>query len=163
MDADYWRRVERVLDVALESDPSRWPALVAEQCEGDDEIRREVESLLGRYATAQSYLKSRPAAIASALLAEAQESDGSYEGQRFGAYRVVRELGRGGMSRVFLAERADGEFEQQVALKLLRPGLDSDIDLSRFKVERQILASLNHPTSRDSSTAASLPRALHFF
>jgi len=49
------------------------------------------------------------------------------------------------MSRVFLAERADGEFEQQVALKLLRPGLDSDIDLNRFKVERQILASLNHP------------------
>ena len=145
MDAEYWRRVEHVLDVALESDPSQWPALVAEQCEGDDSVRREVESLLGRYATARSYLTSRPVDIAAALLAEARETGVSYEGRRFGAYRVVRELGRGGMSRVFLAERADGEFEQQVALKLLRPGLDSDIDQSRFKVERQILASLNHP------------------
>jgi len=49
------------------------------------------------------------------------------------------------MSRVFLAERADGEFEQQVALKLLRPGFDSDIDVMRFRAERQILASLSHP------------------
>jgi serine/threonine-protein kinase len=145
MDADYWRRVERVLDMALESEPSQWPTVVAEACHGDDDVRREVESLLGRYATARSYLRSRPVAIAAALLAEARETSVSYEGRRFGAYRVVRELGRGGMSRVFLAERADGEFEQQVALKLLRPGLDSDIDLNRFKVERQILASLNHP------------------
>ena len=49
------------------------------------------------------------------------------------------------MSRVFLAERADGQFEQQVAVKLLRPGLDSEPDLQRFRAERQILASLNHP------------------
>ena len=147
MDGEYWRRVERVLDVALESDPSQWPALVAEQSGGDDAVRREVENLLSRYTTAKSYLNSRPIAIAAALLDEARETtDGlSYEGRRFGAYRVVRELGRGGMSRVFLAERADGEFEQQVALKLLRPGLDSDIDLNRFKIERQILASLSHP------------------
>lgn len=124
MDSDYWRKVERVLDVALESEPSSWPALVAEHCENDEDLRREVESLLSRYSTASSYLRSRPAAAAAALLAEARvESDGiSYEGRRFGAYKVVRELGRGGMSRVFLAERADGEFEQQVALKLLRPG-----------------------------------------
>src|SRR5678816_4703458 len=145
MDADYWRRVERVLDMALESEPSQWPTVVAEACHGDDDVRREVESLLGRYATARSYLRSRPVAIAAALLAEARETSVSYEGRRFGAYRVVRELGRGGMSRVFLAERADGEFEQQVALKLLRPGLDSDLDLVRFRAERQILASLNHP------------------
>ncbi|MFL5458126.1 MAG: tetratricopeptide repeat protein [Myxococcales bacterium] len=54
-------------------------------------------------------------------------------------------MGRGGMSRVFLAERVDGQFEQQVALKLLRPGLDSDLDLARLRAERQILATLNHP------------------
>ena len=147
MDADYWRQVERVLDLALDTDPSRWPALVAEQCEGNDSVRREVENLLGRYTTARSYLNSRPAAIAAALLAEARDDTNgvSYVGRRFGAYSVVRELGRGGMSRVFLAERADGQFERQVALKVLRPGLDSDIDLNRFKAERQILASLNHP------------------
>jgi serine/threonine-protein kinase len=147
MDAEYWRRVERVLDLALDSDPSRWSAIVAEHSGGDDAFRREVEALLGQHAIASSYLSSRPAEIAAALLTEARESReaGSYEGRRVGAYRVIRELGRGGMSRVFLAERADGEFEQHVALKLLRPGLDSEIDVNRFKVERQILASLNHP------------------
>jgi tetratricopeptide (TPR) repeat protein len=147
MDADYWRQVERVLDLALDSDPSEWPTVVAEASGGNDALRREVESLLGRYTTARSYLKSRPAHIAAALLTEARADaeSVSYDGRRFGAYRVVRELGRGGMSRVFLAERADGEFEQQVALKLLRPGLDSAIELNRFRAERQILASLNHP------------------
>jgi len=49
------------------------------------------------------------------------------------------------MARVFLAERADGQFEHRVALKLLRPGIDSDVDVQRFRAERQILASLNHP------------------
>ena len=82
---------------------------------------------------------------AYAALADAETSGPRWEGRRVGAYRLVREIGRGGMSRVFLAERADGEFEQQVALKLLRPGFDSDIDVMRFRAERQILASLNHP------------------
>lgn len=65
-------------------------------------------------------------------------------GQRLGPWRIMREIGRGGMSRVFAAERADGQFEQDVAIKLLRPGLDSELDRERFRVERQALASLNH-------------------
>jgi len=65
--------------------------------------------------------------------------------RRIGPYRVVREIGRGGMAVVLLAERADGEFEQQVALKLIKPGLDSEQILQRFSRERQILASLHHP------------------
>ncbi len=66
-------------------------------------------------------------------------------GRRIGVYRIVRQIGQGGTSQVFLAERADGQFTQQVALKLLRPGHDSEIDQVRFRAERQILASLNHP------------------
>lgn len=65
-------------------------------------------------------------------------------GRRLGPWRIVREIGRGGMSRVFAAERADGAFDRQVAVKLLRPGLDSDLDLDRFRVERQVLATLDH-------------------
>ena len=92
------------------------------------------------------FLESPPAAAAAALVAEAREAGREQlDDRRIGAYRLVREIGRGGMSRVFLAERADGEFEQRVALKVLRPGLDSEIDLERFRAERQILASLNHP------------------
>ena len=150
MDVDRTRRVDAVLDAVLTREPTQWPALLDEACSGDPELRREVEALLARLDTAGRFLDSPPGAIAAALVAESRESESelaadSFAGRRIGAYRVDRELGRGGMSRVFLAERADGEFEQQVALKLLRPGLDSDLDLARLRAERQILATLNHP------------------
>lgn len=66
-------------------------------------------------------------------------------GQQFGNYRIVRLLGKGGMGAVYLAERADGEFQQEVALKLLAPHLVEDSFAERFRGERQVLASLNHP------------------
>ena len=62
-----------------------------------------------------------------------------------GVYAVIRELGRGGMGAVYLAERADGEFEKQVAIKLLKRGTDTDEVLRRFRAEREILARLEHP------------------
>ena len=62
-----------------------------------------------------------------------------------GPYRLVRELARGGMGVVYLAERADGQFEQRVALKLIKRGMDSDEIHRRFLAERQILARLSHP------------------
>ena len=150
MNVDRMRRIEAVLDAALTREPTEWPTLLDESCSGDPDLRREVEALLARLDTAKRFLESPPSAVAAALIAESHDLNAihggqSREGQRIGAYRVVRELGRGGMSRVFLGERADGQFEQQVALKLLRPGLDSDLDQERFRGERQILASLNHP------------------
>jgi serine/threonine-protein kinase len=145
MDVDRMRRVEQVLDAALTREPTEWQAVLDEQCTGDPELRREVEALLERLDTARQLLDSPPAAAAAALIGESVERGASYEGRRIGAYRLVREIGRGGMSRVFLAERTDGQFDHRAAVKLLRPGLDSDIDLARFRVERQILASLNHP------------------
>lgn len=146
MDADRWRRVADVLDAALATEPAAWPALLEKTCSGDPDLRREVESLLQRVDAVHGFLEHPPAAVAAALIAEEREASAAgLEGRRIGPYRIVREIGRGGMSRVFLAERADGQFEQLVALKLLRPGLDTDLDRGRFRVERQILASLNHP------------------
>ena len=135
MDSEYWRKVERVLDVALESDPSSWKSVLDSECGDDVALRAEAENLLSRYTTAQSYLASPPVMSAAALIAEAHESarGETLVGQRIGAYRLVRQIGRGGMSRVFLAARADGAFEQQVAFKVLRPGLDTDIDRNRFR------------------------------
>lgn len=140
-----WRRVERVLDLALESDPAQWRQIITDQCGDDEALRLEVERLLARHRTAERFLESPPGATAAALLAEARGDADGLPGHRFGAWRVLREVGRGGMSRVFLAERADGQYEQRAALKLLRPGLDSDVDLARFRAERQIMASLEHP------------------
>ena len=66
-------------------------------------------------------------------------------GRRVGIYELVKEIGRGGMGAVYLAERADGEFRQRVAVKLVKRGTDTDFVLNRFRHERQILASLEHP------------------
>ena len=66
-------------------------------------------------------------------------------GRTIGVYRLIEEIGRGGMGAVYRAERADGEFDQTVAIKLIKRGMDTDLILKRFRRERQILASLNHP------------------
>ena len=147
MDPDRWRVIERVLDEALAHEPEHWQAVLDETCSNDPELRAEVESLLRQAGSAQDFLASPPLAMAAAIVAESKPgaADANAAGRRVGAYRLIREIGRGGMSRVYLAERADGQFEQRVAVKLVRPGLDSELDQARFRVERQILAGLNHP------------------
>src|SRR5690606_24283314 len=101
--------------------------------------RGAVLSLLGADARTHSLLDGVAAdavpATDLALLAN----------QRIGPYRVVRHIGAGGMATVYLAERVDGEFSQTVALKLMRPGRQSDELARRFRAERQLLAQLEHP------------------
>ena len=146
MDATRWRRIDEALDAVLSRDRSEWAAVLDDVCAGDAALRAQVERLLERYDAAEHFLASRPAVLAARIVADGRApNDSRYVGRRIGAYRIVRQIGRGGMSRVFLAERADGHFEQRVALKLLRPGFDSDVDVGRFRAERQILASLSHP------------------
>jgi serine/threonine-protein kinase len=140
MDAETWGRVERVLDLVLTREPSEWPRILDQTCSDNPELRGQVEALLDEHERLGDFLHRRPSELFQELGAAAP-----MEGRRIGAYRLVRPIGRGGMSRVYLAERADGAFEQQVAVKLLRADLDSELDLARFRAERQILASLNHP------------------
>jgi serine/threonine-protein kinase len=142
-DSDRWRRLCDVLDAVLARDPLDWPEVLDATCAGAPDLRREAQELLDRVDDASRFLASPPTSAAAALVAEAEGATAA--GRRVGAYSIVREIGRGGMSRVFLARRADGHFEQHVALKLLRPGLDTEIDRSRFRAERQIVALLNHP------------------
>ncbi|NOT61686.1 MAG: protein kinase [Acidobacteria bacterium] len=84
-------------------------------------------------------------AVGTEVLSEALTESDPLIGQPLGVYRLVRELGRGGMGAVYLAERADDEFEQRVAIKLIKRGMDSDEIVRRFRQERQILAQLSHP------------------
>ncbi len=69
----------------------------------------------------------------------------SYLGKRVGIYRLQKKIGKGGMGAVYSASRVDGEFHQKVAVKLIKRGMDTDFVLNRFRHERQILASLEHP------------------
>lgn len=144
-DSERQQRLNAILDTALAHDARDWPVVVEAACQGDAGLRAEAMDLLRRVDAAASLLVSPPAAAAAAAVAEAQGRNDAWSGRRIGAYSIIREIGRGGMSRVFLAQRADGHFEQQVALKLLRPGLDTEVDRARFRTERQIVASLNHP------------------
>ena len=148
MDEPRLDHVIALFEQALSLPHEQRPAFVRQVSGDDPALRRELGSLLDADESAATYfddLAERVVSPAYAAVAGAPTVSPRWEGRRVGAYRLVREIGRGGMSRVFLAERADGEFERQVAVKLLRPGFDSDIDVLRFRAERQILASLNHP------------------
>lgn len=139
MTPDRWQQVKAVLDDALEREGAERATFLAAACQDDDELRQEVESLLVSEAEIGDFIETPVFRILR------DDSAPLAIGQRLGAYQVVRELGRGGMGSVYLAERADQEFEQRVALKLVRRGMDTDEILRRFRSERQILAHLDHP------------------
>ena len=147
-DRAHWQRVCGVLDVALDAPAADRARIVAEHCGDDAGLRAEVEALLAAEATTDRRVDSPAMGWAGEVLGE--DESGSVAparspGDAVGPYRLVRELGRGGTGAVWLAERADAGFEQQVALKLLKRGLDTDAIVARFLDERRILARLRHP------------------
>lgn len=137
--APEWQRVEAALDEILELPREEWDATLERIRTRDPGLHREVASLLA-HVGGHDRILDRPAV---ALGAPATTSFSLTPGTRIGAYRILSFLGRGGMGEVYRAERADGQFEQQVALKLIRPEAVAHLD--RFQSERQILARLEHP------------------
>jgi serine/threonine protein kinase len=136
---------ERIADLfarSLERAPEEREAYLREACPGSAALRAEVQSLLDAHDAAGDFLVTRGAESAETRPASVLEQGPA--GRRVGPYRLLRELGRGGMGVVFLAERAEGGFEQRVAVKLVKRGMDSEAILGRFLRERQILAALEH-------------------
>lgn len=143
MTPERFAEIERLFNEALSLGAAQRGAFLASHCAGDDDLRREVESLL---AADEKEAGSRVAgAIEDAAAALPADPHGSDAGALLGPYLLVRELGRGGMGAVYQAIRSDGEFLQTVAVKLVKRGMDSDAIVQRFKAERQILAGLSHP------------------
>jgi serine/threonine-protein kinase len=140
MEGSRWRRIETIFEEAAGLPEGEREAFLSRACGEDPEMRREVESLLEADGSADGFL-ARPAVAASV----AKAPPASLVGQRIGRYRVESRLGEGGMSTVYLAVRADDVYQQKVALKVLRFGADRSDLASRFRSERQILASLDHP------------------
>jgi Tfp pilus assembly protein PilF len=144
-----WARLELLLDQVLELPIDRRCALLERVGRDDPALRERVEQLLAADAAAgdflddgaEAWLRSEP--MTPAYATHERKLD---VGDRVGPYRVIHELGRGGMGVVYRAERADGEFVQLVALKLVRRGFDGDDTTVRFRRERQILAQLDHPS-----------------
>jgi serine/threonine protein kinase/Tfp pilus assembly protein PilF len=134
-----WQQVKSVLDGALDQRPAERPVFLDGVCRDDSELRCEVESLLASEAELGDFIEEP----LFDLHASGEES--SAAGQRIAAYKVIREIGRGGMGSVYLAEKAEGDFEGQFALKVIRRGMDSEEVLGRFRAERRILTQLDHP------------------
>jgi serine/threonine-protein kinase len=133
--------VQDVFEAALKVDPDVRAAFLETACAGRDALRAEVQSLLDAHEA------DGPVDRALNELAPFHRpiEDTAIQGRRIGPYELMEELGHGGMGRVFLARRADGQFDRQVALKLLGTSIPSPETQNRFLAERQILAQLNHP------------------
>jgi eukaryotic-like serine/threonine-protein kinase len=139
MPSHTWEQIENLFLQAADLSRQEQKAFLDQVCGGDEDLRREIESLL--HSDRKSGEK-----ITRAVEDEAQSLFGLSPiiGSRLGSYRVVREIGRGGMGAVYLAVRDDDQFQKNVAIKLVKRGMDTSEVLRRFQHERQILAGLDH-------------------
>ncbi len=145
LDREFWQRIDALLDSALDLAGDERSAFLDRACAGNPALRARVDALLAADAVSGSLLDRPVLDSVPGLLEEDDDREPGAKVDRIGPWRVVREIGRGGMGVVYLAERADGQFEQRVALKLIKRGLDTDEIVGRFERERQILARLEHP------------------
>jgi eukaryotic-like serine/threonine-protein kinase len=150
MDPARWERIKAVFQDAFEKDPAERAALLAAACGDDADMRMQAERLLTAHGSVGTFLDAplQPETRSASLLGERERSAESLalqgpKPERIGAYRIVRELGRGGMGTVYLAERDDAGFKKTVAIKVV--SRDSHVMMRRFRTETQILATLEHP------------------
>jgi len=181
-----WEKVKQLFQAVLDLDPPKRADFLDQHCP-DPDLRRQVEHLLSSYRRAGSFLEhpaigpratpsvtpapdeeqtsnaSPGSANSSATeTATAAHADDPMVGRQFGAYKLIRRIGEGGMAAVYLAERADDEFRKQVAVKIVQPGLDHHDLLNRFRMERQTLAGLDHPNVIKLLDGGSTPEGLPF-
>ncbi len=142
LDAERWRRFEELFVAASELAPGERDAFLAEACAGDGELRKEVEALIAADEGSEARLER---AVRGTLELAAGEEQPRPVIERAGPYRILREIGRGGMGTVYLAERDDEHYRQRVGVKVVRRGPDSGELRRRLRQERQILANLDHP------------------
>ena len=137
MTPESWQQIKRIFDEAVELAPSEQGLFLDAACGSDERVRREVERMLA--ADPADDLEASPFSLFD------RGEGAAFRGRRIGRYRILEEVGRGGMGVVCAAVRDDGEFEQTVALKIIKSGLSTGTIVRRFRHERQILASLEHP------------------
>ncbi len=140
MTPERFRQVRNVFEAALEKAPDERAAFLEEAAQSDDDLYSQVKRMLDAHGSTVSFLDG---AVAAPV--ELRTDPCRMEGRRLGHYEILREIGRGGMGTVYLARRADGLFEHQVAIKVVTPESAGPEVIERFEQERAILASLEHP------------------
>ncbi len=143
MNLENWQKIEEAVVIAVEiSDKQKRELWLSEFCKGDEKLKSEIESLLVFEKESANFLENSVDPYVAKIL---PETENNFSGKQFGHYKILSEIGTGGMGAVFLAQRDDGEFEQRVAIKIIRQAIAESELINQFKRERQILASLNHP------------------
>ncbi|MBX7170051.1 MAG: serine/threonine protein kinase [Pyrinomonadaceae bacterium] len=141
MNKENWQKLNELFSEAIEIAPDE-RAVFIDSIE-DREIRAELESLLKSHDDSNKFLNKSAVEISARTLLE---NDGeNLIGKVIGQFKIIKEIGRGGMGAVYLAERIGADFTQKAALKLIKRGMDTDFIIQRFQTERRILSKLNHP------------------
>jgi eukaryotic-like serine/threonine-protein kinase len=144
------RSVDEIFSEALELADEGREQFIRQRCAGDTELERQIVSLLRASRLPDDELAQRfdtaRERLWRSVIGEKEEAGEDLSGQRVNAWRLVKQLARGGLATVYLAQREDGAFEQTAAFKVLRRGLDTDDLVARFRAERQMLSSLDHPS-----------------
>jgi serine/threonine protein kinase/Tol biopolymer transport system component len=137
-----WRQIDELVELALEQESSVRPDFLDKACSGDEELRREVESLLAAHEQAENFIEAPALEAAAKQLAE--DRTRSLMGKLLGPFKILSLLGSGGMGEVYLAR--DTRLERAVALKVLPAELvDNPERMKRFVQEAKAASSLNHP------------------
>jgi serine/threonine protein kinase len=141
MTPERWQQVKGVLRGALELASSERAGFLAQACAGDESLREEVDSLIAADSNSERFLDTSLPVGLRAMDSEAEW----WLGRHIGSYEVIELIGEGGMGSVHRAARADAQYQKEVAIKVVRQGLNTTFTLERFRTERQILANLEHP------------------
>jgi non-specific serine/threonine protein kinase/serine/threonine-protein kinase len=142
MTPERWDKINCIYHGAVEIDAGRRPAFLIEACDGDDALLQDLKSLLASHELADTFIEQP----VFAGIEWTEEENGTYAiERRIGSYEITCLIDTGGMGSVYLALRADDQYRKQVAIKVIKRGMDTDFILRRFRHERQILANLNHP------------------
>lgn len=136
-----WTRLKSLFAEALECPVEARAEFVDERCPPGSPLRADLEGLLRHHAAAGTFLEEPLRELGARLVSKGRVG----LPERIGPFRIIREIGRGGMGTVYEGERDEGGFEQRVAIKIIRRGMDTDEVHRRFLLERQVLARLDHP------------------
>ncbi len=147
----------------MEIGPAGREAFLERECQADEDLRKEVEGLLGAREHLPEWLAGPLLGPAGPVLHALAKAAPGMEGRRLRGYELIREIGRGGMGIVYLAERADGTYRKQVAIKIVHAEGNNTEILERFRRERDILASLDHPNIARMIDGGSTEEGLPYF
>jgi serine/threonine protein kinase/tetratricopeptide (TPR) repeat protein len=161
MTPERWQRINEMFHAALVLEGRARSEFLVAQSAGDYALRGKVAALLASHELAEGFMQGSVFGDAAQLLVEDEAQ--AMIGQHIGLYKINREIGRGGMGTVYLATRDDDQYQKQVAIKVVRRGMDTDLVLARFRNERQILAGFDHPNIARLFDGGSTESGLPYF